>query len=204
MYNGDSITQGISIAGVGGKIGYAKTVNQLLYFGEVDNFAVGGTRLAHVDGESYALVDRLNDMSTDADVVFIMANTNDYASQVPIGDADSTDISTYNGALNTLFTWLKNNYKQQPIIISTMLTRKINYDPVSGDPLPISIEQYAQAVRDRVSDYHFILYDAYSWSGLDLRTSATDGTGITNDGLHPNQYGAELLGRKIASFINGQ
>ena len=204
VYNGDSITQGIWTADGGARTGYAKVVNKALKFGVVDNFAIGGTRLAHVEGEADCMVDRITDMSTDGDIVFIMANTNDYASQVPIGSADSTDISTYNGALNTIFTWLKNNYKQQPIIISTMLTRKINYDPITSEPLPITIEQYAQAVRDRVADYHFILYDAYNWSGLDLRNSAVDNTGVTNDNLHPNMYGAQLLGQKIASFIEMQ
>lgn len=204
VYNGDSITQGIYTADGGARTGYVKVVNKLLKFGAVDNFAIGGTRLAHIEDEADCLVDRIEDMSTDGDIVFIMANTNDYASQVPLGSADSTDISTYNGALNTIFTWLKNNYKQQPIIVSTMLTRKINYDPVTHNPLPIPIEDYAQAVRDRVADYHFILYDAYNWSGLDLRNSATDNTGVTNDNLHPNMFGAQLLGQKIASFIEMQ
>lgn len=204
VYNGDSITQGIYTADGGARTGYVKVVNKALKFKYVDNFAIGGTRLAHVEGEADCMVDRITDMSTDGDIVFIMANTNDYASQVPLGSADSTDISTYNGALNTIFTWLKNNYKQQPIIISTMLTRKINYDPITSEPLPITIEQYAQAVRDRVTDYHFILYDAYNWSGLDLRNSAVDNTGVTNDNLHPNMFGAQLLGQKIAAFIEAQ
>lgn len=201
LFNGDSITQGISVGGEG-KVGYVRTTCKLLRFGIVDNYAIGGTRLAHVEGEANCLVDRLNAMPTDADIVYIMANTNDYASQVPIGTNDSADTSTYKGALNALFTWLKTNYVQKPIIISTQLTRKIN---TSGDePLPITPEEYVQAVRDMVDKYHFILFDAYKRSGMDLRTSPQDGTGITNDGLHPNQYGAELLGRKVAAFINVQ
>lgn len=204
VYNGDSITQGIWTAEGGARTGFAKVVNKLLKFKYVDNFAVGGTRLARVAGEADCMVDRITDMSTDGDIVFVMANTNDYASQVPLGNADSVDPTEYNGALNTIFTWLRTNYPHQPIIISTMLTRKINYVPGTSDPLPITIEQYAQAVRDRVKDYHFILYDAYYWSGLDLRTSPTDGTGVTNDNLHPNAYGAQLLGQKIAAFIEAQ
>ena len=202
IFNGDSITQGLNIAGANSRTGYVMVCSQLLKFGTVCNYAIGGTRMAHVEGESECLVDRISEMDTDADVVFIMCNTNDYASQVPIGTDDSSDETTYKGALNTLFTWLKTYYVQKPIIISTMLTRKINYD--GGVELPIKIEEYAQAVRDMVEKYHFILFDAYERSGMDLRTSPQDGTGITNDGLHPNQYGAELLGRKVAAFINAQ
>lgn len=197
-YNGDSVTQGIGTS----RVGYAKVVNQFLQFGTVRNYAIGGTRLAHVSDVVNCLVDRISEMSTDADIVFIMANTNDYASQVPIGATDSSDISTYNGALNSIFTWLKANYPTQPIIISTMLTRKINYD--GGQPLPITIEQYADAVRQKVAEYGFILYDAYKWSGLDLLNTPTDGTGVSNDGLHPNEAGALSLGRKIAKFIDAQ
>ena len=208
LFNGDSITQGLNFypidppIGMNGRIGYVSCAVQLLKPGKVYNYAIGGTRLAHVEGTSDCLVDRLSAMATDADLVFIMCNTNDYASQVPIGTDDSTDISTYKGALNALFDWLRTNYAQKTVIISTQLTRKINYQ--DNVELPIKIEEYAQAVRDRVAAYHFILYDAYNLSGMDLRTSPTDGTGITNDGLHPNPVGAELLGRKVAAFINAQ
>jgi len=85
-----------------------------------------------------------------------------------------------------------------------MLKRKINYDAQTGEPLPITIEQYAEAVRLKTLEYGFILYDAYSWSGLDQRNTPKDGTGISDDGLHPNAAGAESLGRKIAAFINMQ
>lgn len=198
-YNGDSITQGIGTL----RTGYVKVVNQLLNFGVVRNYAIGGTRLAHTTDEVNCMVDRISDMDTDADIIFIMANTNDYASQIPIGTSDSADISTYKGALNTIFNWLRTTYPTQPIIISTMLRRKVNYDG-GGQPLPITIEQYAEAVRERTLAYGFILYDAYNLSGMDFRTTPIDGTGVSDDRLHPNEAGAQALGRKIAAFINAQ
>ena len=196
IFNGDSVTQGISVGNMG-DVGYVQEVTKSLEFGIMKNYAIGGTRLAHVDDVEHCMVDRIEDMDTDADLVFIMCNTNDYASQVPIGNDDSMDITTYKGALNSIFTWLKSNYPTQPIIISTMLTRK-------NDGLPIKIEEYAQAVRDMVEKYNFILFDAYKVSGLDLLNSPRDGSGVTNDGLHPNVAGAESLGRKIAKFIDAQ
>ena len=198
VFNGDSVTQ------AGGSNGYVKVVCQLLRFGKVRNYAIGGTRFARCEDSPNALVDRYTDMNLDADIVFIMANTNDYASQVPLGAADSHDPETYNGALNVVMDWLKQSYPTQPIIISTMLTRKINYDPETSQPLPITIEQYAECVRQRTLEHHFILYDAFTLSGLDLLNSPKDGTGITNDGLHPNEAGELSLGRKIAAFINAQ
>lgn len=198
IFNGDSVTQ------ASGYAGYVKVVNQLLRFGKVRNYAIGGTRLAHVEGKENCLIDRLSVMTGSADIIFIMANTNDYASQVPLGDPDSVDTSTYNGALNVLMSYLKTNYPTQPIIISTMLTRKLNYAEGTSTPLPIAPEEYAQCVRDRVAANHLILYDAYNLSGMDLRTSPQDGTGITDDGLHPNAAGELALGRKIAAFINAQ
>jgi lysophospholipase L1-like esterase len=198
-YNGDSVTQGIT----SDRIGWVRVVNQMLKFGKVNNYAIGGTCLAHVDGIPNSMVDRYTDMSLDCDILMIMANTNDYASQVSIGNVDSVNPNEYNGALNIIFSWIKANFKTQPIIISTMLTRKVNYDG-QGNPLPITIEQYAEAVRERTAAYGFILYDAYKLSGLDLLNSVRDGSGITDDGLHPNEAGALALGRKIAAFINAQ
>lgn len=202
IFNGDSITQGIYTAEDGGKTGYVKQVTTTLKFGTMYNYAIGGTRLARVSGEQYALVDRLSAMDTDADLVFIMANTNDYASQVPIGPANSTDPTTYNGALNVILSYLQSTYPSAVIIISTMLPRKVNY--LNGVELPIKIEEYAQAVRDRVHDYKMVLYDAYLDSGLNLRTTPTDGTGLSDDNLHPNATGAKMLGDKITAFIEAQ
>ena len=195
---GDSITQGV---GSIQRVGYVPVAQSIIQFGKINNYAIGGTRLAHVEGETDCLIDRYTDMTADCDLFFLMANTNDYASQVPIGDPDSVDTSTYNGALNVLFSWLKSTYLTQPVIISTMLTRKVNY--IHGEPLPITIDQYAQAVRDRCADYGFILYDAYK-CGIDIKNSPTDGTGVSDDNLHPNRAGALSLGRKVAAFINAQ
>lgn len=196
LYNGDSITQGSN------GNSYVKYVNEMLRFGKMINYAIGGTRLAHVENEPNCLVDRISDMNVGADVIFIMANTNDYASQVPLGIANSTDPSTFNGALNNIISYLKTHYPASVIIISTMLTRKVNYE--GGQPLPITIEQYAQCVRDRAIANHVILYDAYNLSGMDLETTPTDGTGFSDDHLHPNTNGHKALARKIAAFINQQ
>ena len=74
------------------------------------------------------MVDRIEEMDTVCDIVFILANTNDYASQIPIGNDNDNVNTTYKGAMNIIFTWLKNTYRTQPIIISTMLTRKENFN----------------------------------------------------------------------------
>ena len=194
VYNGDSLTQNQPNT-------YTNITNNLLQFGKVDNYAIGGSRLAHIDGQQYAMVDRITDMTTDnVDIVFIMANTNDYASQVPLGDADSTDTETYNGALNTICTYLKTAYPTQPIVLSTPLTRKINYQEGTSTPLPIAPEEYAQAVLDCAKRHKLIPFDAFWGTGLDLLNSPLNA--ITADRLHLNAKGCELFGTRVAKFIN--
>lgn len=206
-FNGDSITAGTAgEQGLDEGVAYVNTVGDILRFKTIRNYAVGGTRVAVTsDVEQPSLVERIANMGNDADIIFIMINTNDYASQVPIGNDDSTDTSEFKGALNYVFSYLRENYPTIPIIISTMPTRKPNYD--GQTEFPITIEQYRQAVVDMVYKYKFILYDAYYNFGLDWRYEwlhRAEGYHTTRDGLHPNKIGAELMGRKIAEFIKMQ
>lgn len=206
-FNGDSITAGTAgEQGLDEGVAYVNTIGDILRFKTIRNYAVGGSRCAVVpDIEQPSLVERISDMGNDADIIFIMINTNDYASQVPIGNDNSTNTSEFKGALNYIFSYLRETYPEIPVIISTMPTRKPNY--ANDVELPIHIEQYVQAVIDMVHKYKFILYDAYYDLGLDWRYEwihRADGYHTTRDGLHPNQLGAEWIGRKIAEFIKEQ
>jgi hypothetical protein len=147
---------------------------------------------------------------------FVFKNTEPSESEIASATQASAEISLNTGkysyiSLNNALS--STNPTELEYLTNLPIDGSVNYKyDVNGNTVVwtfnkrnvVLIEEYAQAIRDMVAKYRFILYDAYNLSGLDLLNSPKDGSGITNDGLHPNDAGALSLGRKIAAFINNQ
>lgn len=187
---GDSI-----VAGSYGN--FVNVIKEQLYLSVARNYGIGGCCIASTDqDEQYSpVVLRWDDMDDDADIVIVHAGTNDYAAQVPLGDANSIDITTFNGALNTIMTGLRQKYPSQLVIFSGILHR------FNDGALTIPASAYREAMENRCLAKHFVYYDGYKWTGFDFVAGYYDHV-LTSDGLHPNQLGAEILGRKLSGFIN--
>ena len=188
---GDSITYGAYG-------NYVEKVKAKLGLSVARNYGIGGCLMASSSQDQLyrPVVSRWNEME-EADIIFVFAGTNDYSHQVPIGDATSTDITTFNGALNTIMDGLRDKYPDKLVIFSSILHR---YNDKS---LPIKADNYREAIRERCEAKQFVFYDAYRYSGFNFIKGYYDKV-LTTDGLHPNQKGAEILARKISAFINSQ
>lgn len=186
---GDSIVQG-------SYGNFVNVIGQILNLSTVRNYGVGGSCLASssVDQQYPPAVTRYVNMDNDADIVLVHAGTNDYSGQIPLGDADSTDITTFNGALNVLMSGLREKYPTALIIFDSILHR------YNDGALTIKASDYRQAIENRCLANHIVFYDCYKYSGFDFVKGYYDHI-LTVDGLHPNQAGADILGRKIAGFI---
>ncbi len=66
---------------------------------------------------------RYADMADGADYVVVIGGANDKRLNVPLGDDDSTDISTFCGALNTLISGLTAKYPRAKILFMTNYNR---------------------------------------------------------------------------------
>ena len=189
---GDSIVQG----SMGN---FVNVIKETLGLNTVNNYGVGGSRLAssEYDSQYLPVVSRYADMDTDADIVLVHAGTNDYSTQVPLGDDESTNIATFNGALNVVMTGLREMFPDKLIIFNSILHR------YNDNQLDIKCNEYRNAIKNRCEANHIVFYDAYAYSGFDFQKGYYDHV-LTDDGLHPNQTGANILGRKIAGFINWQ
>lgn len=187
---GDSI-----VAGSYGN--FVNVIKEQLYLSVARNYGIGGCCIASTsqDAQYPPVVLRWNDMDNDADIVIVHAGTNDYSAQVPLGDPTSTDITTFNGALNTIMDGLREKYPSQLVIFSGILHR------YNDDSLPIKANEYREAMENRCLAKHFVYYDGYKWTGFDFGKGYYDHV-LTPDGLHPNQLGAKILGRKLSGFIN--
>lgn len=189
---GDSIVYG-SYGNLVGKIA------ERLGLSVARNYGIGGSRMARTqyDSQYTPVVLRYMDMSDDADIIVVAAGTNDYSTQVPIGDPDSTDMTTFNGALNTIMDGLRKKYPDKLVVFTSILHR---YNDKS---LPITVDRYREAIAERCEAKHFVFYDSYRYSGFDFAKDYYAKV-LTDDGLHPNEKGVEILARKIAGFLNWQ
>ena len=186
---GDSIVQG-------SYGNFVNVIGQILNLSTVRNYGVGGSCLASssIDQQYPPAVTRYVDMDDDADIVLVHAGTNDYSGQIPLGDEDSTDVTTFNGALNVMMNGLREKYPTALIIFDSILHR------YNDGALTIKTREYRQAIENRCLANHIVFYDCYKYSGFDFVKGYYDHI-LTVDGLHPNQAGANILGRKIAGFI---
>ena len=175
---------------------YAEQVKLDLDLSSTSIYGIGGSSLClrneELDSNYSPLVNRWNDIE-DADLLFILIGTNDYSSQVPLGNSDSTLNTEFNGCLNIVLEGLKEKFPDKLIVISSILKRKDN-----GVSIPVT--EYNVAIESKANQYGIVFFDGFNAEGLDIG-SDFDGL-ITADNLHPNSTGAKLLGQKIAEFLN--
>jgi len=202
---GDSITSGTAKRNF---VTYVTTVNQSLKLGTARNYGISGGTIASRDqlypGEGLddrlpPVVSRWQMMNSDADVVFMLIGTNDYAAQVPLGTTDSTLPTEFNGAFNIVLSGLKDKFPDAVIIISTLLNRV----PKPLETHPITIDLYNDAILDRCKEHAITCFRLHEVTELNLETDYLQGVyHLTADGLHPGKDGSAILGRRIAEFIN--
>lgn len=186
---GDSI-----VAGSYGN--FVNVIRDILQLSVARNYGIGGSLLASsdIDDDLPPACVRYTQMDDDADIIIVHAGTNDYSAQIPLGEETATDITTFNGALNTLMTGLREKYPDKLIIFSNILHR------FNDDVYTIKASQYRECIENRCLVNHIVFYDGYKYTGFDFAKGYYDHI-LTSDGLHPNKKGAEIFGRKLAGFI---
>lgn len=190
---GDSIVQGSNG-------NFINVIGGILNLAEVRNYGVGGSLIASSSfDENYPPAClRYTEMNNDAQIIIVHAGTNDYTAQIPLGSADSTDVTTFNGALNVLMTGLRTKYPKSLIIFSNILDRIQDNNP---DRYPIPCQTYRDAIEAACRRNHMVFYNGFTELNFDFHADYYTHY-LTPDGLHPNQEGANIMGRSIAGFIN--
>lgn len=176
---------------------FINVIRDILDLSVARNYGLGGSCLASsdIDDTLPPACLRYSEMDNDADIIIVHAGTNDYSAQIPLGESESTDIKTFNGALNVLMNGLRDKYPTSLIIFDSILHR------FNDNVLVIKASEYRKCIEDRCLANHMVFYDAYKYCGFDFSKGYYDHI-LTQDGLHPNQKGADILGRKLAGFIN--
>jgi len=211
LFLGDSITEGAN-AGCAENT-FVNLVKSRTGF-DVLNFGVSGSRIApqkvSFNGQSQYdddFLKRAKRMPKDADLVFVFGGTNDFGhGDAPIGKAgDKKD--TFYAALYNLYDYLIDTYGRDNIVTILPLHR---YDENSKhreffvgkkEDSPV-LKEYVDAIRLVSNSYGFKVLDFIDKFGYVDETNKASNPFISEDGLHPNKVGHELLANLILEFLN--
>lgn len=192
---GDSITWGDNGLGTG-----SNSVSWLaqLPFGKVNNNGVKGSRIAVTAGKTDSFVERYAAIPT-APVISIEGGTNDYQNNVPLGDINSTDNTTFYGALKTVFKGVRENNPDSKIFVMTPMKRTYGYG-IGPNGIGLKLLDYVNAIKEVADLYSIPVLDLYSMSGISPFITAHVPKYFA-DGLHPTNEGYIWLADVIWAFI---
>lgn len=128
---------------------------------------------------------RYAEMEDGADYVVVLGGANDKRLDVPIGENDSRDITTFKGALNVLILGLAEKYPRARILFMTNYNRW-----PSKNALGISDIAYVDAMKEICALWAIPCFDNYRESGISFQNPAQlawidEGIAL---GLAPNHH----------------
>lgn len=175
------------------------------------NHGISGTTIAK-SPISNSMVERFNKDLNPSDLIVILGGTNDYMQNVPISEDDeSTDTSTFNGALNVMMSGLLNNFSAK-IVFLTPLRAKAKYDWMSevGDNNILknkagnTLRDYCDCLVKMGQKYGIEVIDWNNNLGMNPNFKASSSY-YNTDLLYPNDSGhkfmAHQLYKDIAKFL---
>ena len=193
---GDSITEG-----AGASIYencYVEVLKRQYRLAKARNYGIGGTRLARQrvpsDNPKYDrdFPSRVAELEADADMVVVFGGTNDHGhGDAPIGTETDRTPDTFIGACHSLYAALKEKFSCS-IVVVTPLRRAVE-DRADG----IFLKDYVNLIKAIAPQYGLPVLDLYEISVINRETLAE----LTDDGLHPNDKGHEILAKEIGEFL---
>ena len=148
-----------------------------------------------------SIVLRYQNLPDDADIVLIAGGSNDWAhGYVDIGDFDSTDDTTFNGALNILLPALKTKYPTVPVVIMTPIKRGSAQNATNKKGY--TMEQFVDAMIAKCRQYGVYCLDM--WATCPISPHIPKMLELlfrTDDDTHPNAEGHAVMGKTVAGFI---
>lgn len=186
---GDSMVQGHSLSDAANQTWLAKLANRNGMTRV--NYGINGTYLSNkLYGTFDGAVIRYAQMDNDADYVIVFAGTNDARnSGVPMGTDDSTDDTTFKGALNVLCDGLITKYPNKKIGFITPYLRDANYPA------------YIEAIKTICKKYSIPVFDNSERGGVCWTNTAQVSSITLGDTYHLNESGMERASYAYEAFI---
>jgi hypothetical protein len=205
---GDSITYG-----VGCTIQYHQWLKQLCGFKTVNNYGVSGSTIARRPDDSIswdtatALVDRINLIDKTAKVTTVFMGVNDFITGRLLGTFDSTDVTTFYGALHYVCKYFRENMPDKIVTFITPMQFNWEQRPPVGNNIDgtnkngNTLLDFVNVIKEVCGFYGYTVLDMYHncFYGLSDTTVST----YMPDKLHVNDLGhKEIMAPRIASHIN--
>ncbi len=212
---GDSITEGTGVTDIE-NCRYDNRLKKMLGLAGVNNYGIGGTRLAHQTKASakprhdLCFCGRVYNMDRSADMVVVYGGVNDYIhGDAPFGQIGDTTPDTFCGGIYYLMNYLttSESYKNKPIIF--MAPAHCNYGEVDDQyPSPRSVKRpdakpliaYVEAIEETGKQFGIPVLSLYRKLGLDPHDPEICEK-YTVDGLHWNDAGHKYIAKALAEFI---
>ena len=168
---------------------------------------IGGSRIANELGANdptYSIVLRYQNYPDDAAAVFIAGGTNDWVhDNVPLGEMDSEDDTTFCGALNILCKGLKEKYPTTPVVLMTPIKR-LAYGVTNKNGN--TQEEFVNAMIAMGRKWNVYVLDMWATCPINPNIESMDVALFqkpdgTNDHVHPNTAGQAVMGKTVAGFL---
>lgn len=200
---GDSISAEISLTSGNTTKLYHELIKEELRFGEVVNLAESGATIGSnsIDA-NLNIYNQLSKVGDDADLITIFAGVNDVWTNVPLGNEEDTDITTFYGAMNKLCQTLHENHPQALVVFITP-TEQNNAFWINSNTTGHTCRDFANAMIKICEKYSFDYYDANRKSGIYPHISA-NGNMYTADNIHLNYNGHRRLANNLTAFLFGK
>ena len=208
---GDSITEGAWVEDKA-KNRFDNVVGEILNLGKVNNYGIGGTRIAHQTVPSEKARHDLDfcarcfDMDPASDVIVVYGGTNDYGhGDAPLGKVGDTDRTTFCGSVDYLIRKIRELYPTAVLVMMTPAHRindalapqkKKDLFGITGQPL----KDYVSSMIEIARLHNVPILNLYEQLGIDPNRSE-DCEKYTADGLHFNDLGHRQIGKILAQFL---
>ena len=180
-----------------------------------NNYGEGGTRIAHQRRPSpnprfdLCFCGRAYKMSTSADAVVVLGGVNDYLhGDAYIGTLEDKTPETFAGAVNFLMNFLKETYKDKPIVFMTPARECFNGDTdeaISGYPcekMPdaMPLVGYVDIIIEAGKRNNIPVLDLYRKLPINPNIPE-DYEKYTIDGLHFNDAAHIIIAEKLKALL---
>ena len=210
---GDSITEGTGVINIP-ENRYDNRLKRMYNLRTVNNYGIGGTRLAHQEKPSekprydLCFCGRAYLLDKSADLIVVYGGVNDYIhGDAYFGTMEDRTPTTFCGAVYFLMNLLKTNYEGKKIVFMTpahMHFKGISDKCLSGRPMkkpdaqPLSA--YVEVIKARGEELGIPVLDLFEKLPIDPNNES-DREKYTVDGLHFNDEGQGILAKTLGDFL---
>ncbi|MCJ7690376.1 MAG: SGNH/GDSL hydrolase family protein, partial [Clostridiaceae bacterium] len=172
---------------------YQKYVVEDCEFASVKTIAEAGITLHIMDDKV------TKELLKDIDVVTVFAGVNDFGDNRPLGYIeDSILVDTFYSDMKAVIENLEKIKPEMKIIfITTPYVGKDGFGFLKNNE-ENTLDDYTKAMIEVCALYDVPILDLHTSSGI----NASNLVDYSEDSVHPNEAGMELIGNKIGEFIN--